>query len=224
MTTPPTPPRSSPTSACRPPTSPATPAVPPSPLSWPWNTPRVVHTLALLELSLALGAQRRGLPRPGRTGVRGVRQRGPRGALALFMSVASGLDWVACRALLEEQVPGSVAQAVKDADTFFGVELPALGEWAFGAEQAAAIRHPVLSVLGGRTQPLWVEVAAFLRASVPGRRGVHDRRRRPPPAHRAGQPRRRSDRSVPRRATPSPPSDATRSSVRGPRWARLCHR
>ena len=77
------------------------------------------------------------------------------------------VEVVACRALLEERVPGSVDQAVKDVDTFFGVELPALSEWTFGAEQAAAIRQPVLSVLGSKTQPLWVEVAAFLRSSVP---------------------------------------------------------
>jgi pimeloyl-ACP methyl ester carboxylesterase len=60
-----------------------------------------------------------------------------------------------------------VAQAVKDADTLFGVELPAISEWAFGAEQAAAIRCPVLSVVGSDTLPLFREVAAFLRSSVP---------------------------------------------------------
>jgi pimeloyl-ACP methyl ester carboxylesterase len=60
-----------------------------------------------------------------------------------------------------------VDQAIKDADTFFGIELPALTEWAFSAEQAAAISRPVLSVLGSKTQPLWVEVAGFLRSSLP---------------------------------------------------------
>src|SRR5258708_25538317 len=64
-------------------------------------------------------------------------------------------------------MPGSVARAIKDADTFFGIELPSLAEWAFGREQAAAINQPVLSVLGTQTQPLWVEVADFLRSSVP---------------------------------------------------------
>ena len=38
---------------------------------------------------------------------------------------------------------------------------------AFGADQAAAIRQPVLSVLGSNTAPLWIEVAEFLRNSVP---------------------------------------------------------
>ena len=49
----------------------------------------------------------------------------------------------------------------------FGVELPALTQWSFDAEHAAAIRQPVLSVLGSDTAPLWVDVAEFLRDSIP---------------------------------------------------------
>jgi 3-oxoadipate enol-lactonase len=45
--------------------------------------------------------------------------------------------------------------------------VPGLTEWEFGREQAAAIHHPVLSVLGAETQPLWVDVAEFLRSSLP---------------------------------------------------------
>ena len=55
----------------------------------------------------------------------------------------------------------------KDADTFFGIELPSLADWTFGPEQAAAIHRPVLSVIGAETQPLWVEIAEFLRSSLP---------------------------------------------------------
>ena len=129
--------------------------------------PETVHTLILLELSL--------LSVP--SGEAFFRQAGPafeaygsgdhEGALAIFMSAVSGLDWATCQAVLEARVPGAVAQAIKDADTFFGVELPALTEWAFGPDQAAAINQPVLSVLGAQTQPLWVDVADFLRASLP---------------------------------------------------------
>lgn len=82
------------------------------------------------------------------------------------MSVVSGLEWETCRAVLEEGAPGAVAQAIKDADTFFGIELPALTQWAFGPEQAAAIHCHVQSVLGSHTLPLWVDVAAFLRTSL----------------------------------------------------------
>jgi len=88
-------------------------------------------------------------------------------ALAIFMAAVSGLEWAACRVLLEDRIPGAMAQAVEDADTFFGIELPALTEWEFGPKQAAAIRRPVLSVLGSETRPLWVEVAASLRSWIP---------------------------------------------------------
>jgi pimeloyl-ACP methyl ester carboxylesterase len=129
--------------------------------------PENVHTLILLELSLF------SVP----TGEAFVQQAGPvfeayasgnhAGALAMFMSAVSGLDWATCRAVLDESVPGAVAQAVKDADTFFGIELPALTQWAFGPEQAARINQPLLSILGAETQPLWVEVADFLRCHLP---------------------------------------------------------
>ena len=87
-------------------------------------------------------------------------------ALAMFLSAVSGLEWGTCRDLLDERIPGALDQAVKDAETFFGVELPALTQWSLGEEDAAAIRQPVLSILGSDTAPLWVDVAEFLRNSV----------------------------------------------------------
>jgi pimeloyl-ACP methyl ester carboxylesterase len=129
--------------------------------------PEKVHTLTLLEPTLV------SLPLGGAF----LKAAGPvfeaygsgdhSGAIAMFVAAASGLDWETCRALLEERIPGVVTQSVKDADTFFGIELPALTEWTFGPEQAAAIRRPVLSVIGAETQPLWLEIAAFLRSSLP---------------------------------------------------------
>ncbi len=129
--------------------------------------PDKVQTLALLEPTLV------SLP----LGEKFLKAAGPvfeaygsgdhAGAFAMFVAAASGLGWEACRALLEERIPGVVTQSIKDADTFFGVELPALPVWTFGPKQAAAIHRPVLSVIGAQTQPLWVEIAEFLRASLP---------------------------------------------------------
>jgi pimeloyl-ACP methyl ester carboxylesterase len=126
-----------------------------------------VHTLTLLEptlVSLPLGAAFLQAASP----VFEAFGSGDHAcALAMFVAAASGLEWQACRALLEERIPGVVAQSIKDADTFFGVELPAVAMWTFGPEQAAAIDKPVLSVIGAETQPLWVEIAEFLRSSLP---------------------------------------------------------
>jgi pimeloyl-ACP methyl ester carboxylesterase len=131
------------------------------------DDPDKVHTLVLLEQTLF------SVP----SGPAFLEQAGPvleayksgdaAGAVAAFLSSVSGLDWPTCQAVLDEHVPGAVTNAIDDADTFFGIELPALAEWKFGAEEAAAIDRPVLSVLGGRTQPLWIEIAEFLRSSLP---------------------------------------------------------
>ncbi len=85
----------------------------------------------------------------------------------MFMSAASGLEWDACRSALASRVPGSVEAAINDAHTFFGIELPALGAWTFGATEAAMISQPVLSVHGTDTEPLWIEIAEALRAWIP---------------------------------------------------------
>jgi pimeloyl-ACP methyl ester carboxylesterase len=126
-----------------------------------------VHSLALLELTFL------SLPN-GQAFLRGA---GPvldayasgdhTTAVAMFVSAASGLEWSTCRALIEERIPHAVTQAIKDADTFFGIELPSLAEWVFGPEQGADIRRPVLSVIGAETGPVWVEIAAFLRSALP---------------------------------------------------------
>lgn len=129
--------------------------------------PETVRTLLLLELSLLSVPAGQAFFEQAGPAFEAYARGDHEGALALFMSLVSGLDWPTCRALLEERVPAALAQAIKDADTFFGVELPSLAEWSFGAEQAAAIGCPVLSVLGKDTLPLWVEVADFLRTSLP---------------------------------------------------------
>ena len=129
--------------------------------------PELVHTLALLEVSL--------LSVPGAGAF--LQKAGPafeayaagkhEGALVIFMNAVSGLEWDACRALLDTRIPGAVAAAIKDADTFFGIELPALSAWAFGAEQAKDISQPVFSVVGSETEPLWQEIAIVLRSWLP---------------------------------------------------------
>ena len=129
--------------------------------------PEKVHTLTMLEptlVSLPLG---QAFLKAAGPVFEAYRNGDHSAAFAMFVSAASGLDWDMCRALLEERIPGVVAQSIQDADTFFGIELPSLTTWTFGPEQAAAIHQPVLSVLGAETQPLWVEIAEFLRSSLP---------------------------------------------------------
>ncbi len=129
--------------------------------------PEYVHTLMLLEPSLisvpSLDAFFGQVEPAFKTYASGDHA----GALAIFMSALGGVEWAKARALLEQSLPGAVKQAVEDADTFFGIELPALSEWVFDAEQAARLDLPVLSVVGSETQPVWVEVAEFLSSALP---------------------------------------------------------
>jgi pimeloyl-ACP methyl ester carboxylesterase len=131
------------------------------------DRPETVYTLILLELSLFSVPSGEAFLEQAGPALEAYASGDHAGALAMFMSGVSGLDWTTCQALLEERVPGAVAQAIADADTFFGIELPSLTTWTFDAERAATIQQPVLSVLGAETQPLWREVAAFLRSSLP---------------------------------------------------------
>jgi pimeloyl-ACP methyl ester carboxylesterase len=85
------------------------------------------------------------------------------GAVHGFLALVGDRDW---REAIEQTVPGGIAQAVKDAATFFELELPG-PTWTFGPAQAAAITCPVLSVLGGRSSPLFVEGRRLLHAWFP---------------------------------------------------------
>jgi pimeloyl-ACP methyl ester carboxylesterase len=129
--------------------------------------PRSVHTLILLEPFLLSVPSGKATLQQAAPAFEAYGRGDQEHAWALFLSAASGLDWASCRALLEQRIPGIVAQAIKDADTLFGVELPAMAEWTFDPGDAAAIDCPVLSVLGTDTLRLFVEVAAFLRSSLP---------------------------------------------------------
>ena len=131
------------------------------------DMPDTVHTLGLLELTLfSVPSGPAFLDHAGPV-LDAYESGDAADAVAAFLSSVSGLDWAECQAVLEKHVPGAVANAIEDADTFFGIELPSLIGWTFGADQAATIDRPVLSIMGSRTEQLWVEVAEFLRSSLP---------------------------------------------------------
>jgi 3-oxoadipate enol-lactonase len=131
------------------------------------DRPDLVHSLALLEPSLFTVPSAENLFAHAAPAVRAYGDGDHATAVAGFLAVVSGLPWDDCRATIEHQVPGAVADAIDDADTFFGVELPALSAWTFAREHAATISQPVLSVRGSQTERLWVEVAELLRSWLP---------------------------------------------------------
>jgi pimeloyl-ACP methyl ester carboxylesterase len=136
------------------------------------DAPGAVHSLVLLEPALvdvpsgALLAAALGPP------LRRYEAGEKAAAVDGFLRAAIGRDY---RAWLDQVIPGAYAQAVGDADTFLGVELPALGEWRFTRAEAGRIDKPVLAVLGAESAALWPgwpEVHDRLRAWLPRAEGV----------------------------------------------------
>ena len=131
------------------------------------DRPDLVHTLTLLEMTLLdLPSAQPLLQRAGPF-IEAYGAGDHETAVTGFLSVVSGLDRDTCTAVIEQNVPGGVAEAVGDADTFFGIELPALTAWEFEPGRVATISQPVLSVLGADTLPLWVDVADLLHTVIP---------------------------------------------------------
>ncbi len=80
--------------------------------------PEVVHTLCLLEPMLCSVPSADALFKKAQPAFDAYAAGRHQAAFAMFMSVASGLDWEACRAVLDEHIPGAEVQAmpVRDDD------------------------------------------------------------------------------------------------------------
>ena len=92
------------------------------------------------------------------------RANGPTVALDEFLTLLVGPDW---RRESERDLPGSVEAMERDAVTFFESDMPAMLSWDFGAEEAAAIRCPVLYVGGSDSGPWFAEVRARILQLLP---------------------------------------------------------
>jgi pimeloyl-ACP methyl ester carboxylesterase len=131
------------------------------------DDPHLVNSLALLEPPLLSVASAGALFEEVGHSVATCRSGDGDSAMAEFLCVACSLDWETCRTVIEKQVPGGVAQALSDADNWFGSYLPALAAWQFGSGQAASISQPVLSVLGTETHQLFVDGDQLLHSWFP---------------------------------------------------------
>jgi 3-oxoadipate enol-lactonase len=86
-----------------------------------------------------------------------------RKALEFVSDAIFGPSW---QSALEQTMPGSIEQAVRDFDTFVQ-ELAPIQEFQFGPSDAAMIRKPVLSVMGIYSNPYQQEVRQALHAWLP---------------------------------------------------------
>ena len=133
------------------------------------DSPELIESLALLEPAVFggqayLDALSQGQERSRREGAEVV--------IDDFLKMRFGTDY---RPRLDRVLPGSFAQAVADARTWFEQEIPGLGAWTFDEDQARRITQPVLAVLGGESDTLWPrfgETHRRLLSSLPNVEGV----------------------------------------------------
>jgi pimeloyl-ACP methyl ester carboxylesterase len=83
------------------------------------------------------------------------------GAVNAFLPAVVGEGY---RAVIDQFLsPSAFDLAVTDIDTFFQVEMPAIQQWQFTAEDAKRINQPVLSVVGMETADMFQESHALIK-------------------------------------------------------------
>jgi pimeloyl-ACP methyl ester carboxylesterase len=128
------------------------------------DAPALVHSLALLEPSLPmLLSGKAPLDRLFPRMLELYRSGNKCNALEFVSGAIFGPSW---QSVLEQAVPGSIEQAIRDFDTFVQ-ELTPIQEWQFSRSDAATIRQPVLSVMGVHSSPYQQEVRQLLHAWLP---------------------------------------------------------
>jgi hypothetical protein len=145
------------------------------------------------------GHRRRGLdPFEDRAG----RQAPPRGARAPLVGRPPrwpgrrGLDWETCQAVIDEHVPGGIAQTVKDADT----SSASSSQPSAPGHLVPSKRPPFSSRCCRSSAPKRCSCSSKVGPApllVPAGPGLHHRGCRPSPAHPASPTRRSSDGRVP---------------------------
>jgi pimeloyl-ACP methyl ester carboxylesterase len=115
------------------------------------DTPSVVHSLALLEPGLMVGASAQGYRESLARGAERYREAGAEVVVDEFLQAR----WPGYRATLDRVLPGAFAQALADAETWFEREASGQLGWHFGEAEVRRISQPTLSVLGGESDARW---------------------------------------------------------------------
>jgi pimeloyl-ACP methyl ester carboxylesterase len=71
------------------------------------------------------------------------------------------------RAVLDQVLPDAGDEAVREADLFFQVEMPAVQQWSFGPSDAARVAQPVLNVLGAESASRFAEGSELVQSWFP---------------------------------------------------------
>jgi pimeloyl-ACP methyl ester carboxylesterase len=110
------------------------------------QAPGRVHSLALLEPPLPWAMQPASLELMLRvigSAMQLFSTGDVAGAVDEWLNGAFGSGW---QAVIEQQIPGGLAQVIADGSTALGVEGAALQSWLFGPENIRAIEQPTLAI------------------------------------------------------------------------------
>jgi len=131
------------------------------------DRPDLVESLALMESALRVrsgGPASQELSKHMTAAMQRYREGDRAGAVDCWLTAVFAPGY---RQLLDHHFPGSWEQAIKDADTFFSIEVPELQRWQFGRAEAARINVPVLSMVGSESDPAFFEMEQLLRGLLP---------------------------------------------------------
>jgi pimeloyl-ACP methyl ester carboxylesterase len=124
------------------------------------DAPEAVHSLALLEPALMVGASAEGY----RDALAASSRRYHEAGAATAVDEGIQARWPEYREHLPALLPGAFEQAVADAATTYELDTPGMLDWHFGEAEARRLAQPVLSVLGEKSEALWPRFGETHRA------------------------------------------------------------
>jgi pimeloyl-ACP methyl ester carboxylesterase len=133
--------------------------------------PEVVHSLALLEPALMVGASGEAYRESLVQSEKRYHELGADTVMEGFLQAR----WPGYRTELDKVLPGGHAQARADAGTTLEGDIPGFLEWSFDEADARRITQPVLAVLGGDSEalsPRFGEAQRLLLTYLPHVEGV----------------------------------------------------
>jgi pimeloyl-ACP methyl ester carboxylesterase len=130
-----------------------------------FSRPALVHSLALLEPVLLAMPGAEVLVSAAVEAIDLYLGGDKAAAVEVILEMLGGDDnW---KIRLEGELPGATNQAVADADAFFLAEFLGAGSWAFTREHAEVLPHPILTVVGERSNEFFRRCCELLGEWVP---------------------------------------------------------
>ncbi len=125
------------------------------------DSPMCVHSLVFLEAALTTVPHWQAVRELNAATIERYRQGDWEAAVDAFLG--NPVE----RAAVARNVPGGLEQAIRDLDTYFGIEVPAHEAWHFTEAEGKQIRQPVLFIQGSESQVLYVECRDQIQRWMP---------------------------------------------------------